>query len=328
MKRIILVGLMSVYILLSAYFISYAKEVIYFNSWETNPLSLTRVENRESSGELAYVDIPAAILADKQGVYIFDLIKPFFVKISESGEVIGTYYTSELEYWTYCLRPFAIEGEKIYGYITSGYDVVEYDMAERNQVKLFSVEHLDSLYFDKNEQRFYHFSNLGSILFVYGFHGNIIKEMNLKKRYADWGQEYFYNENYARAGMIYSPVEEYIDVNRDHFSSCISKYSLESGKVEKICSKGHKFGFYIIGVDDKGRIFTVKDYDLSSIYVHSQDGALIKEITPDYMKYGTDEDVYFTEYTHIPYVRDNGDVFLLVRVTKGLYVIKYSLSDE
>ena len=58
--------------------------------------------------------------------------------------------------------------------------------------------------------------------------------------------------------------------------------------------------------------------------MHDKDGNMVAEIVPDFARYGVTEKTSYLEYVHIPFVRDNGEIYVLVRVEKGLFVVRYS----
>ena len=324
MKRVLIISCLLFLIVgcvASVDYIDFKEEVLIKNYWNKNYLNLTRKVQKSAYDEGYYVKIPDNLIVKNDEIYIFDHDKPIVVRVSSSGKLLETY---DIEDTT--LMAFEISDKmKLYLYSYVYKYVSEYDLPTSKTKKLFPINHIADLFYDEKEKTLYHFTNLYRKLYLYDSSGKILKELEIGKILKKTNEDYYTYENFVHESIIYSPVDDLDYEEKVLYTSALSKYDPKRNKISILKSKGGDFGFIIIGIDNRGNIFSTNDWLPSNILVHDRRGNFLLEITPDYDKYGTAEAGGRSTFAQITYITEEGEIYLMMRMEEGLFVIKYTL---
>lgn len=141
------------------------------------------------------------------------------------------------------------------------------------------------------------------------------------------------HKRFFKGQSIYSPTEfRYIASEEAYFQSEsytkeILVINIDTEKIVTIPSKGKEFGYYILGIDKKGRIYTATSLNLDRILIHDKHGNYLLEIKPEGAKYGRPVNSIYDEILiHPVYIADDGHIFIMFQTEGGTFIVKYTLS--
>ena len=277
--------------------------VLIKDYWKDNNLKLTRkIENNE---EGSAVWVPTDIMVKNDKLFIFN------TSIPSGGVSIGLGFKDDFLYYK------------------TPREIIGLNLVNKDLKKIFSGI-IGQASFDENCNSFYIVDTLFENVTVMN-NGEILSRLNMNDIFAKnnikrmVGHRCFLKRNY-----IYVPSEfKYINSQEayggsEDYSEGIFIVDISTQKIKSIKSKGIEFGYYILGIDDKERIYTTTSYFVHRILVHDKHGNYLLEIKPNCTKYGKPVNSIYDELlVHPVYITEGGKVYIMIQTEEGTFIVSY-----
>ena len=303
---------------------SVVEEIIIEDYWQDNRLRLTR--KTESSEEGTAVWIPTDLMVKEDKLYLFNSEGNNIIEVNMSGELQNIYPTSPNSV------NFGLGLKNGLLYYATPRAVYELDLSNKENKKIFSGI-IGLAGFREGSNTFYIVDPLFETVTLVNKQKSIsalnIGDLFIKNNMPrPQGHRRFLKDN-----CIYSPSEfKYVNSEEAYYKS--ESYSkdllvinIDTQEIVSINSQGREFGYYILGIDNKERIYSTTSLYVDRILVHDEHGHFHFEIKPECARYGKPvSSIYDELLVHPVYITENGDIFIMIQTEEGTFIVRYTHS--
>jgi len=157
-----------------------------------------------------------------------------------------------------------------------------------------------------------------------------IKDDEIELLYQRKNLDFYPHDTYYIDGKLYSSSRW---INKESTSQLMREIYIfleNNKKLYSVKYNGMLFGNKILSIDDFGRIYTTTDFEeLRQILIHDKNGNYLYTLTIDSKEYGKDDEhlpPFYSSYK-TSYITPNGDIYIMLRKEKGIFVVKYDMSE-
>ena len=297
------------------------EEIIVQNYWNDNKLSLVR--NIFDGEEGRAVFVPTDLMVKDNRLFIFNYEGKNIVELNMDGQLQDIYSVE-------AYSGIGFKKDSLYARFNRG--IKEIDLNRKVSTEINTIRNLGLISFDEKKDLFYAIDGTFETITI-SKQDQIKKVINLEDIFARnnmdslGGYQHFIKNNNLYCHTEFNVVDsEETTTKEEYYSGGIIVLDINQEKLEKITAKNKAFGYYILGIDQKNRIYTTTNYYVERILVHNEKGELLLQIKQDLSKYGKPIPVFTDGLVHPVYITENGQIYVMIQTEEGTFIVRYTHS--